>query len=191
MTDNIPLILIVDDNPQNIQYLGRLLTEEGYDLGVAKNGVKALEFVYKRPPDLILLDIMMPEMDGYETCERLKKDKTVSYIPVIFLTAKTETKDIVKGFQVGGIDYVTKPFISEELLARVKTHVEIQTLRGLIPICAKCKKIRDEAGAWNQLESYIEKHSTAQFSHGICGDCADELYGDQEWYQKKKLEKEL
>ncbi len=191
MTDEIPLILIVDDNPQNIQYLGSLLTEEGYDLGVAKNGAKALEFVYKRPPDLILLDIMMPEMDGYETCEKLKKDKTVSHIPVIFLTAKTETKDIVRGFQVGGIDYVTKPFISEELLARVRTHVEIQTLRGLIPICAKCKKIRDEEGAWNQLEAYIEEHSDALFSHGICGDCADEMYGDQAWYQKQKLGKEL
>ena len=191
MTDNIPLILIVDDNPQNIQFLGSLLTEQGYDLGVAKNGAKALEFVYKRPPDLILLDIMMPVMDGYETCERLKKDKKVSHIPVIFLTAKTDTKDIVRGFQSGGVDYITKPFISEELLARVRIHVEIQTLRGLIPICAKCKKIRDEEGIWNQLEAYIEEHSAVLFSHGICGDCADELYGHQPWYKKQKREEKL
>jgi CheY-like chemotaxis protein len=188
MTNSKDLILIVDDNPQNIQFLGGLLTENGYDLGVAQNGVETLEFVKDKTPDLILLDIMMPEMDGYETCERLKSDKRYRHIPVIFLTAKTETEDIVKGFHLGGVDYVTKPFITEELLARVQTHVQMKTLKSLLPMCAKCKKIRDEEGLWNQLEAYIEKHTDSDFSHGMCGECAEELYGDSEWYKKRKRE---
>ncbi len=191
MGDKKYLILIVDDNPQNIQALGGILTEKGYELGVAQDGAKALAFVKDKTPDLILLDIMMPEMDGYEVCEALKKDKTVKHVPVIFLTAKTETDAIVKGFDVGGVDYVTKPFVPAELLARVKTHLEIKTLRSLLPICAKCKKIRDEKGLWNHIESYIEKHSDAEFSHGICDDCAEELYGDQKWYQKRKSKEKL
>jgi len=129
---------------------------------------------------------MMPEMDGYEVCVKLKSDKRYKHIPVIFLTAKAETEDIVKGFEVGGVDYVTKPFIAAELLARVKTHVEIKTLKGLLPICAKCKKIRDEEGFWSQMESYFKKHTDADFTHGICEDCADELYKDTNWYQKGK-----
>jgi DNA-binding response OmpR family regulator len=128
----------------------------------------------------------MPEMDGYETCERLKSDKRYRHIPVIFLTAKTETEDIVKGFHLGGLDYVTKPCITEELLARVKTHVQMKTLKSLLPICAQCKKIRDEEGLWNQIEIYIEKHTDSDFSHGMCEECAEKLYGDQEWFKKRK-----
>jgi len=180
------LVLAVDDKPQNLQFLGKLLSDKGYEVGMAQNGQQALNFVRKNEPDLILLDIMMPDMDGYEVCEEIKKDFSLSHIPVIFLTAKTDSKDIVKGFDVGGIDYVTKPFNSAELLARVKTQIEIKILRGLLPMCSKCKKIRDDEGFWKRVDSYIEDHSLITFTHGICPDCLTELYGEKDWFKKRK-----
>ncbi len=120
-----PLILLVDDNPKNLQVLGSLL-EGTYKTAVAENGAEALEFVKKRFPDLILLDILMPEIDGFEVCERLKALPETRDIPIIFLSAKTETQDIVKGFEVGGVDYITKPFHAPELLVRVHTHIELR-----------------------------------------------------------------
>lgn len=185
MTNPSPLILIVDDNPKNIQFLGSLLMAYKYELGIAQNGVEAMTFLEERLPDLILLDVMMPEMDGYEFCKQIKKNKKLSHIPVIFLTAKAESDDIVRGFEVGGVDYVTKPFISAELIARIKTQLEIRQLKNLIPICANCKKVRDEEGFWKELETYIESHTAAQFSHGICDECAHELYKNTKWYQKR------
>ena len=179
------LILAVDDKPQNLQFLGKLLADNGYEVGLAQSGQQALNFVIKNEPDLILLDIMMPEMDGYDVCKRLKSDFGTRHIPIIFITAKTDTKDVVKGFEVGGVDYVTKPFNAAELLARIKTHIEMKILRGLLPICSGCKKIRDDNGFWKQVESYIEAHSELTFSHGICPDCAKALYGDSDWYKKR------
>ncbi|MFT5089477.1 MAG: signal transduction histidine kinase [Candidatus Latescibacterota bacterium] len=122
-------LLIVDDTLQNIQVLGTILREQGYQLNVAQDGQKALDMITKVVPDLILLDVMMPQMDGHEACRRLKADPTTAHIPIIFLTAKTETEDIVKGFELGAIDYVTKPFNSTELLKRVETHLELALLR--------------------------------------------------------------
>ena len=186
-----PLILIVDDNPQNIQVLGNTLRKHHYEIAFALNGFEALEFLNQDKPDLILLDIMMPEMDGYEVCQKVKLNQEYKEIPVIFLTAKREPEDVAKGFEVGAVDYITKPFNSIELLARVKSHVEmklardeIQTLRGMIPICSKCKSIRDEQGFWQQVEQYIEHHTEAVFTHGLCENCSEELYGDQKWFRK-------
>ena len=122
-------ILIVDDTLQNIQVLGTILREQDYQLNVAQNGLQALESVQKMLPDLILLDVMMPELDGFGTCERLKADDRTRDIPVIFLTAKVETEDIVKGFELGAVDYVTKPFNQTELLRRVETHLELSLLQ--------------------------------------------------------------
>ncbi len=178
-------ILIVDDEPKNIQLLGNLLKEKDYDVEFAMDGTKALEWIENKHFDLILLDIMMPGMDGYDVCKKIKSDHEKKHIPVIFLTAKTETEDIVRGFEVGGADYITKPFKAPELLARVKVHVEMKMLRGLIPICADCKSIRDDRGTWNRIEAYIEKHTTALFSHSLCPNCADKLYGKQKWYKKR------
>lgn len=120
-----PRILIVDDTPRNIQLLGNLLKED-YQINVANTGKKAIEMIKKIPPDLILLDVMMPEMDGFETCRILKMDQTYKDIPIIFLTARSQTEDIVKGFESGGVDYVTKPFNSLELKIRVKTHIDLR-----------------------------------------------------------------
>ncbi|MFH1075964.1 MAG: response regulator [Pseudomonadota bacterium] len=180
-----PIILIADDNPQNLQFLGSLLSENGYEVGIAQDGAKALEFTRKNTPDLILLDIMMPLMDGYEACRHLKSNLITKHIPVIFLTARTETEDIVKGFEAGGVDYVTKPFNSTELLARVKTHIEMKLLSGLLPLCLNCKKIRDDEGMWNSIEQYMEIHADVQISHGLCPNCAADLYGHEDWYKKK------
>jgi CheY-like chemotaxis protein len=96
------LILAVDDKPQNLQFLGKLLADNGYEVGLAESGQQALNFVIKNEPDLILLDIMMPEMDGYAVCKRLKADFGTRHIPIIFITAKTDTQDVVKGFDAGG-----------------------------------------------------------------------------------------
>lgn len=178
-------ILIVDDEPKNIQLLGSLLKENGYAVEFALDGEKTLDWLASRPFDLILLDIMMPGMNGYEICRKIKSDISQRHIPVIFLTAKTETDDIVKGFDAGGSDYITKPFKSPELLARVKMHAEMKILRGLIPICANCKDVRDDEGSWMRIESYIQSKSLALFSHGLCPACAEKIYGGEIWYKKK------
>jgi adenylate cyclase len=122
-------ILVVDDTPANIQVLAGTLKESGYQISVATSGKQALEIVERVRPDLILLDVMMPEMDGFEACRRLKASEGTRGIPVIFLTAKTEVEDIVKGFEVGAVDYVAKPFNPHELLARVSTHLTMDELR--------------------------------------------------------------
>ncbi|MFQ6044331.1 MAG: response regulator, partial [Candidatus Poribacteria bacterium] len=124
-----PLVFIVDDVAKNLQVLGTVLKEQSYRIAFATNGRQALENLKNIQPDLILLDVMMPEMDGYQVCQRLKEDDRTKEIPVIFLTAKTETEDIVKGFDLGAVDYVTKPFNSVELLARVRTHLELKRTR--------------------------------------------------------------
>ncbi len=124
-------ILVVDDQPQNIRLIGTLLREH-YNLLIADNGPKAIETARGKSPDLILLDIMMPDMSGFEVCEILKNDDLTREIPIIFLTAKTETEDILKAFEIGGVDYVTKPFNALEVMARIKTHLELKNSKDLI-----------------------------------------------------------
>jgi DNA-binding response OmpR family regulator/DNA-binding CsgD family transcriptional regulator len=122
-------ILVVDDTPENLHVLTQLLQAQGYRVRPAPNGAHALTTALKEPPDLILLDIMMPEMDGYEVCHHLKADERTGDIPVIFISALDETIDKVTAFSVGGVDYVTKPFQNEEVLARVKTHLTLRRLQ--------------------------------------------------------------
>ena len=121
-------ILVIEDEPANIQTLSTLLKERGYQVNIATNGRQALEVLERIRPDLILLDIMMPEMDGFETCRRIKASTAWREIPIIFLTAKTDTADIVRGFELGAVDYVAKPFNAHELLARVNTHLTLDYL---------------------------------------------------------------
>ncbi|HSU57496.1 MAG TPA: adenylate/guanylate cyclase domain-containing protein [Candidatus Dormibacteraeota bacterium] len=122
-------ILVVDDTPANIQALAGTLKAHGYQVSVATNGRQALEIVERVRPDLILLDVMMPEVDGFAVCGSLKASEATRSIPVIFLTAKTDVEDIVKGFELGAVDYVPKPFNAHELLARVSTHLTMDELR--------------------------------------------------------------
>jgi response regulator RpfG family c-di-GMP phosphodiesterase len=191
-----PTILIVDDEPTNIEILSETLRTE-YEILVATNGAEALHVASHQMPDLILLDVIMPELDGYEVCVQLKTNPRTKSIPVIFITAMSEETNEEKGLNAGAIDYITKPISPAIVRARVHNHLElklaaqereklilelqsamaeIKTLNGLLPICANCKKIRDDAGYWTHVESYIQERSGARFSHGICPECVSKLY---------------
>lgn len=198
------VILIIDDSPTNLKILLKYLRSSGFEIRMAENGEAGLAQVKLLKPDIILLDVMMPGIDGFETCQRLKESEETKDIPVIFMTSLAEVSDKLKGFKVGAVDYITKPFRQEEVLARVNTHLtilrqrnqillqkqelekvlaEIKVLKGLLPICSHCKKIRDDKGSWEAIEVYIRNHSDAKFSHGICPSCAKELYPD--FYKQK------
>lgn len=129
MTNNKFKILVVDDTPKNIQLVASVLKNEGYKLGFATDGKKALESLKTNKFNLILLDVMMPNLDGYETCKIIKQDPSLKDIPVVFLTAKADNESIIKGFELGAVDYLTKPFNKAELLARIKTHLELKDLQ--------------------------------------------------------------
>jgi two-component system sensor histidine kinase/response regulator len=124
-----PLVLIVDDAAKNLQVLGTILKEEPIEIAAAMNGKQALAVIEKTRPDLILLDVMMPELDGFATMRQLKSKTETAEIPVIFLTARTEMEDIVKGLNLGAADYITKPFNGTELLTRVRNHLELKRAR--------------------------------------------------------------
>lgn len=202
-------ILIIDDNPVNLQSLFIYLEKAGFKVLYESDGEAGIEAVKRFKPHIILLDVMMPGIDGFETCRRLKADDATRNIPVIFMTALTETVDEVKGLEVGAVDYITKPLSIETVLARVTTHLtnrrlqkkleeqnakleealaNVKMLKGLLPICGRCKKIRDDKGYWSRIEEYLETHSDLLFSHGICPECMEALYGEQEWYKNRKMQ---
>ena len=122
-------ILVVDDVSQNIQVIGNILYENNYQVSFALSGPEALTLLNHENYDLILLDILMPGMDGYEVCKIVKANEKISHIPIIFLTAKSDTDSILKGFELGAVDYLSKPFNTKELLARVKTQIELKKQR--------------------------------------------------------------
>ena len=122
-------ILIVDDNPENLHLLANALLSDGYLVRAALNGEMAITMAINEPPDLIIMDINMPDMDGYQACDRLKAEPTLKSVPIIFLSAMQDTDAKVLAFNHGGVDYATKPFIFEELLARVSTHIELHQLQ--------------------------------------------------------------
>ncbi len=194
-----PLVLIVDDVAENVEVLYRLLQEEGYRFAVAQNVEETFGAVEKEVPDLILLDVMLPDGNGFDAAEELLKRYSDHYLPIIFITARTHVDDKLRGFEAGGVDYITKPFEYREVQARVKTHLalkraetertqlieelqtalrEVKQLQGIIPICSHCKKVRDDSGFWQQVEYYISTHSQAEFSHSLCPNCLQELYPD-------------
>ena len=122
-------ILIVDDNPQNLQLMGSIVYGKGYNVSFSISGANALESISQQLPDLILLDIQMPEMDGFEVCKILKSNSITKDIPIIFLTAVTDSENIVHGFEMGAVDYITKPFNKGELIARIATQIELKLSR--------------------------------------------------------------
>lgn len=130
--DSIPLILLVDDIPQNIQILHEILSHHNYSFALAASGKETFMVLEKKIPDLILLDIMLDDIDGFEICKRLKENPRTAEIPVIFLTARVRLEDKVKGFQLGAVDYITKPFEEAEVIARVKTHLELKQASDII-----------------------------------------------------------
>ena len=193
-------ILIAEDDKTSCNVLNALLTKQGYEVVETVDGAQALQALRKPDaPSLAILDWMMPEMDGPEVVRRIRAVPADQPPYIIMLTVKNEKMDIIAGLDAGADDYLAKPYDTGELYARVnvgrrilalqaamaeKVHQlqitldHVKTLRGIIPICANCKKIRDDKGYWNQVEVYIRDHSDAEFSHGICPECVQKLYPD-------------
>ncbi|MDQ7778827.1 MAG: response regulator, partial [Planctomycetota bacterium] len=144
-------IIIVDDVPENLHVLSGMLKSQNYKVRPFPSGKLAIRAAEAEAPDLILLDIMMPEMDGYEVCRRLKEVEDLKDVPIIFISALTETKDIVKAFSMGGVDYVTKPFEFEEVRARVDTHLKIRSLQ--IELEKKHRQLEENYEQLRRLEA--------------------------------------
>lgn len=193
-------ILLVDDQPANVKVLLEYLRDKELRVYVADSGERALSTLENIQPDLILLDVMMPGMDGFETCRKIKSIEALSDIPIIFMTALDGVQDKLKGFDAGGVDYISKPFQHVEVLARIHTHIalyrrekelrkalsEIKVLQGILPVCCNCKSIRDDEGYWQQLEKYMSEHTDVQFSHGLCPECAAKLYPELYPFEKER-----
>ena len=143
-------LLIVDDNLANLNVLGRLLNQEGYQVRPVPSGVQALKLLPTLQPDLILLDINMPELDGYELCAKIKADPETKDIPVIFISAADAVTEKVKGFEVGGVDYITKPFEEKEVLVRIDTHVRLHALQ---------RELRDKIAELEQANARVKELS--------------------------------
>ncbi|MFO7864876.1 MAG: response regulator [Salinivirgaceae bacterium] len=163
MQNQLYKILIVDDNPNNIQLLGSILSSAGYEAEFATNGFDALDWVATDHFDIILLDIMMPEMDGYEVCKRLKKNEKTAHIPVIYITAKQDTESIVEAFETGAVDYISKPFKEQELLARLGYHLELLTTKRKLEILNR--ELQEKNDTMMQSIRYAEKLQEAMLPH--------------------------
>lgn len=184
-------ILIVDDNPRNLQILGNYLQKEGFHVEFALNGNVALEWIEKSQFDLLLLDINMPGMDGYQTCKIIKNDPLKHDIPIIFLTANTDAESIVHAFDLGAVDYITKPFNQKELIARVKTQIDIKNsreeiTRNLIEIKNKNKLITDSIQYAKILQTAVlkafQKGADFPVDHFVLYIPKDIVSGDFYWF---------
>jgi PleD family two-component response regulator len=153
------LILIVDDAPDNLKLLERLLAKQGYRIHVCQSGLEALQTAPGLKPELILLDIVMPEMDGYEVCRQLRLNSRTREIPIIFLSAMDKTEDIVRGFQLGAADYITKPVNPAELYARIFNHIELKRYKNEL----------NEAAI--RIEALIERLTAAEAIFPACDGC--------------------
>jgi CheY-like chemotaxis protein len=190
-------ILIAEDDPTSRRVLDVLLLKRGYETRLACDGDEAWRILNEPdPPQIAILDWMMPGCDGVEICRRIRAFSPSMSLYIILLTAKGRMEDVVKALESGADDHITKPFDRDELLARLKVGeriiglqtalmqrvnelqdamAEIQTLQGLLPICAYCKRIRDDQNYWRQIEEYIAQRSSARFSHGVCPECYEKI----------------
>lgn len=198
-------VLIVDDSRSDLLYLQGIVKSPTRNVVTATSGRDALELLPQHDFALALLDVQLPGMNGFETAEEIRSQEQASHMPIIFVTAvHTMEEHVFKGYDAGAVDYLFKPV--EPRLLRGKVQVfcelheqqaviqtqlseirekndvlrrqlgEIEMLRGLIPICASCKKVRDDSGFWESIESYLADHIDAEFSHSICPDCLKKLY---------------
>ncbi len=198
-------ILVVDDSPETRGELQSILVDAGYQQIVlaesAHEAFQRLSLANASAPaediELVLMDIMMRDTDGVEACRRIKADRRYRDLPILMVTAIRAGAFLETAFAAGAVDYVTKPINRLELLTRLNSALklkremdrrkareeeleqalqEIKVLRGILPICSRCKKIRDEDGQWHSVESYIKGHSEADFSHLICPECLDKCF---------------
>lgn len=205
-------ILIAEDDLVSRRLLEATLTKWGYEVAHACDGLAAWEALQQpNAPSLAILDWMMPGLDGVEVCRRIRAIPARQPLYLILLTAKGARADIVAGLQAGADDYVAKPFDPEELQARLQVGVrmiqlqrslsdrvqeledalsQVKQLRGLLPICAYCKKIRDDKSYWQEVEGYISMHAEVQFSHGICPGCYEKFVKPDLERLKSQLEAE-
>lgn len=159
-----PRVLVVDDVAENLKVIGNMLDGRGIDLCFATNGPQALASACATRPDLVLLDVAMPEMDGFEVARRLKASRDLCGVPIIFITARARTEDLLEGFRSGAVDYVTKPFVSAELLARVSAHLELKRARDMI--ASQMESLRDLNAAKDRFLSIVA-HDLRNPLHGI------------------------
>jgi sigma-B regulation protein RsbU (phosphoserine phosphatase) len=201
-------ILVSEDDSTLRTILVTVLESFGHEVVVTVNGIDALD-VMRSPgaPSMAILDWTMPGMSGVEVCRRIRLLKEPEPPYLILLTVRREKENIVAGLDAGANDYMTKPYDYNELRARLdvgrrmiemqsalgdkvkelqKALDEVKTLRGIVPICASCKKIRDDKGYWQQVERYVADHSEAQFTHGTCPDCLKRLYPEYSSRVKEK-----
>jgi len=198
-------ILVVDDSPLDLFAHAKYLERPSREIVTASSGEEAIAMAGDRDYALILLDVHMEGIDGIETARRLREREALQHVPIIFITASENSGErMFEGYGAGAVDYLFKPVDGD--LLRSKAHVfcelsaqrviierqleeiqakndvlerqleEIQTLRGLVPICAKCKSVRDDSGFWQSIEAYVCEHSEAEFSHSVCPECANALY---------------
>lgn len=190
----LPRILVADDDPVGRELLADTLSDWGYTVKVAQNGQEALTCLSERdPPRIAILDWEMPLLSGVEVCQRVVASCPDDPPYLILLTHRGGPENIAEGLASGAHDYIAKPFDDGELAARLSVGrrvlelqdallarvaeleqalQEVQQLQGTLPICAWCKKIRDDANYWQQVEEYLHRHTRAEFTHGICPDCA-------------------
>lgn len=174
------ILLIVDDMPDNISVLFNFLTRANFEVLVAPNGKQALRVAEYARPDLILLDIMMPEMDGFAVCEALKGQPSTQHIPIIFMTALTNTVEKVRGFNLGAADYIAKPIQHEEVLARINTHIKLNKLQQQLQ--AQNRQLQEEICYRREAESSLRSTAT------LLSQRTEELQAGNEALQKKNLE---
>jgi phosphoserine phosphatase RsbU/P len=186
-------ILVAEDDAASLRRLEATLARWGFDVSTARDGLEALGILAADDgPALAVLDWMMPGMDGVDVCREVSRLSTHTPPYVILLTARRRPEDVVAGLEAGAADYITKPYDSAELRARIQVGArvvslqrevaqrvaqleqalsQVKQLRTLLPICCYCKKIRDDHDYWEEVESYIGRHSDTQFSHGVCPSC--------------------
>jgi len=198
-------VLILEDNPDDFFILKEALeSSENMDFEISHvhRLARAISVMHEKPVDVVILDLQVPDSIGLETF--LSFHGKFPHIPVVIMTGTKDYRIAIDAVQKGAQDYLNKGESSASAIIRTiryaierqrlvielkKAYDEINTLKGIVPICAQCKSIRDDKGYWNKLEAYIEKHSDASFSHSVCPECADKLYGDEDWYIEMKKEK--
>ena len=197
-------VLIVDDDPEVLFATSRIVKSAGYEVFEAITGTECMATAREIRPDLILLDVVLPDVDGIQLCKDIKSDPALNATFIVLISgSKTSSLEQADGLDVGADGYIARPISNRELKARVNAMARIyvaererdqlivelkdalskvKLLSGLLPICASCKKIRDDQGYWNQVEMFIGKRSNAEFSHSICPECAKKLYPDFDLY---------